>query len=185
MDDAFFYTTKINYKTIQLEFLQNIRDYISTEAKPKNGFGRSSYTQTYARFDKEGNVVSRSRFNPYLNLLKSVTKFLNEKNLDVSVVSTMNLLQNVENRWLLNVTSYNSSCRNPTDLWIPLHDYSRKEKLIQLYNGHDKIADISPNTSFAVNGNYKQRYTNTSNNTYQFLIIGFYNEFEDIKSKLQ
>ena len=188
-DEYYFYTKKLNYKTIPKAYLNPFREYVqslpksSTQITEKTSkFMPTSFPNTLIRYSPRSAFSSiGKKFIPYLNLIQPVFTWFESNDIPITFTWVRNIYGNTTER--LGKTNYNG-VKDHTCVWIPLFDYSADHKIIHLYEGQKNIKQISPKTTFITNTKYNIVTENTSNNLYSFLCVLTKTNYNEMKANL-
>lgn len=188
-EEFYFYSRKINYKTIPTAYLNPFREYVqslqrsSTQVGEKTSkFLPASFPDTLIRYSPRRAINKAGKdFMPYLNLIKPIFSWFESNDIPITFLWVRNIYGNTTER--LGKPNY-AGVKGHTCVWIPLFDYSADHKIIHLYEDNKNIKQISPKATFITNSKYHLGSENTSNNLYSFLCVLTNVKYHEMKAKL-
>ena len=192
-DEYYFYTRKINYKTIPTAYINPFRKYVQSLQKPttqvdvnESKFLPASLPDTLIRFSPRKALYQAGKeFMPHLNLVQPVFNFFENNDIPIEYVFIRNIYGNtVERLRKSNHLVNNNVLGEATCVWIPLFDYSADHKIIELHKDGKNIKQFSPKTTFITNPKYDAITKNTNNNVYSFFCILAKINYHELKAKL-
>ena len=117
-----FHTKNINYKMLSKDSLDAVRKFVTTE---KHLFDMGiSYLPHKPKNQSH-------RWKPYTNLLRPITNYLKEKDLNITIIGSNRIEGNTKRNSFKVPNKVNGS---NTTIFIPLFDYSREQKILHFAN---------------------------------------------------
>jgi|TARA_R110002074_G_scaffold106530_4_gene230065 hypothetical protein len=183
MYNTISYTKKLTYKSIDSQFLETIRE----KAKNHNNstgtvVGDGLFKSKFTIFGKDNAIkVDRSDFARYLNLLKPISNFINNNNLEMRTLGVLSLQPNVEG--VSRPLTYALGGRAATDITIPLYDYARTQTWATLLDSkQNEIVKVNCAQTSIIPNTYHYRVTNTMNYSLDFIRITVMGSYDEVMS---
>lgn len=150
-----FYTKNINYKMLSKDSLDAVRKFVTTE---KHLFDMGiSYLPHKPKNQSH-------RWKPYTNLLRPITNYLKEKDLNITIIGSNRIEGNTKRNSFKVANKVNGS---NTTIFIPLFDYSREQKILHFAN-----TNCALNSTLVFDNSLYRRWVNESNIKFCFLVYG-------------
>jgi len=164
-----FQTKNLNYKMLSKDSLDAVREFVVTE---NHLFDKGISYLSHA-------PVNRShRWKPYTNLVRPITNYLKEKDLNITALGANRIEPNTKKNVFFMPNKNNGT---NTVILLPLFDYSREQKVLHFIKTKSKIA---LNSTLVFDHSLQRHWVNEYNTKFCFLVYGLNESISIVTERL-
>ena len=162
-----FQTKNLNYKMLSKDSLDAVRQYVLTE---------NNFFDTGKSYLLTAHKNRSDKWKPYINLLRPITNYLTEKELNVTIIASNRIDPNYKK-----IAPKIANKKNGTNtiILIPLFDYSREQKIVKFRN-----SQFALNSTLVFNHSLHRQWINEYNTKFCFLSYGLNESIDIVKERI-